>query len=246
MTLDAAGTPPVKQGATVQDEAYARLRQMLTVGAFVPGERLKIRQVAATVGLGHMPVRAALLRLASEGALVASPHAGMAVPCLSLAEFDDLLRMRLLLEGEAAARGALALSSHDVEFLQSASERMAQALANKDFKTYLAVNEDFHLILYRASGSPLLLSLIDTLWLKAGPVSNQLFGAGNAWQGLNQAHEDLMRALWARNPQAARHAVERDVFFAGQILREQLVPPAPTRRNAAKKKAPKRGLTEDY
>ena len=77
---------------TQQDDTYATLRQWVTVGRFLPGERLKIRDVAAALGVGVMPVRAALQRLAAEGALTNTPNAGVTVPRLSRAEFDDVLQ----------------------------------------------------------------------------------------------------------------------------------------------------------
>lgn len=216
----APGAPAT--GGTQQDAVYARLRQWITVGRFLPGERLKIRQVAAELGVGQMPVRAALQRLAAEGALLNSPHAGVAVPSLRLAEFDDLLQMRLLLEGEAAERGALRLDASQRERLQALCHDMAEALARQDGEAYLAANEDFHVLLYRAAGSPLLFSLIDTLWLKAGPVSRQLFDGPQAAEVLNHGHEDLMQALARGDSAAARRAVEKDIFVAAQFLREQL------------------------
>ncbi|MFY8042308.1 MAG: GntR family transcriptional regulator, partial [Rhodoferax sp.] len=113
--------------ATQQDSTYATLRQWLTVGKFLPGERLKIRTIATALGTSTMPVRAALLRLAAEGALTHSPNRGVAVPHLSRAEFDDVLQNRLLLEGEAAERGALRLSPEDREALRGNTETMGQA-----------------------------------------------------------------------------------------------------------------------
>ncbi len=82
---------------TLQDQTYVQLRQWVTVGRFLPGERLKIHAIAQQLGVGVMPVRAALQRLAAEGALVNVPHAGMLVPKLSLAEFDDVLQTRVRL-----------------------------------------------------------------------------------------------------------------------------------------------------
>jgi DNA-binding GntR family transcriptional regulator len=222
---DASAVP--EASTTQQDEVYARLHRMLTQGRFAPGERLKIRQMAVELNTGQMPVRAALLRLASEGALSNHPHAGVAVPKLSLAEFDDLLRLRLLLEGEAAARGALALSAADIANLQELCERMEVALKAGQFADYLAANDDFHVHLYRASGSPLLFGLIDTLWLKAGPISNQLFDDPTAALSLNQGHQDLMAALHRRDADAARQAIERDLFVAGQLLRRAIAAPPP-------------------
>ena len=204
---------------TQQDSTYARLRQWVTVGRFLPGERLKIREVAEALGIGTMPVRAALLRLAAEGALTHSPNCGVSVPRLSKAEFDDVLQNRMLLEGDAAERGALRLSANDKTQLRGLLAVMAQALVAKDAKAYLDANEEFHLVLYRAAGSPLLLSLIETVWLKVGPLSNQLFEDNAALGVLNDAHEDLMDALDAGDAAAARRALERDLFVAGQFLR---------------------------
>jgi DNA-binding GntR family transcriptional regulator len=204
---------------TQQDSIYATLFQWLTVGRFVPGERLKIRDIAAALGVSTMPVRAALLRLAAEGALSYSPNCGVAVPKLSKAEFDDVLQNRLLLEGEAAERGAMRLNAADKQSLRELLQVMAQALAQADGKAYLDANEAFHLQLYRAAGSPLLLSLIETVWLKVGPLSNRLFDDTAASGVLNHAHDDVIQALDAGDADGVRRAIERDLFVAGQFLR---------------------------
>ncbi|MFO1337165.1 MAG: GntR family transcriptional regulator [Burkholderiaceae bacterium] len=218
-------TPPTLPAApttTQQDDTYATLRQWVTVGRFLPGQRLKIRTVAAEMGVGEMPVRAALQRLAAEGALVNVPNAGVTVPRLSLPEFDDLLQMRMLLEGEAAERGTARLGPDGHQAMLALCQRMAKALAKGDGDAYLAANEDFHVTLYRAAGSPTLFSLIDTLWLKAGPVSNQLFDTPEASAVLNDAHEDLVKALARGDSAGVRRAVEKDIFVAGQFLRQRL------------------------
>ena len=213
---DVAAAPAA---ATAQDAAYARLRALISVGHFVPGERLKIRQLAAELGLGLMPVRAALQRLAAQGAVVNVPNAGVAIPFPTKGEFDDVLAVRMLIEGEAAERGARALSDVDLRAMKSLGRAMARALAGRDAKAYLAANEDWHLALYRAAGSPTLLGLIETIWLKVGPLSNRLFDDPQALPVLNDAHDDALAALGRRDGTAVRRAVERDLFVAGQFLR---------------------------
>jgi DNA-binding GntR family transcriptional regulator len=216
----ASGLP--LQGPTQQDAVYLRLRQWVTVGRFVPGARLKIRDVAAELAVGITPVRAALQRLAAEGALVNVPNAGVAVPRLTIPEFDDLVQLRMLLEGEAAERGATRLDTAQREQLRAQCEAMAQALHRDDSGGYLAVNEQFHVALYKAAGSPMLMGLIDTLWLKAGPISNWLFDSDEASQVLNDSHEALVRALDRNDPAGVRRAVEKDIFVASQFLRQRL------------------------
>lgn len=202
-----------------QDTAYTLLRQWLTVGEVLPGQRLKIHDIAQRLGVGVMPVRAALQRLAAEGALVNVPHAGVMVPKLSVAEFDDVLDMRLMLEGTAAERGAHRIDAEGVAALQALDERMAQALQRGDGKDYLDANELFHVRLYQAAGSPTLMALIETVWLKVGPLSNRLFDADGASAVLNHAHDDALRALQHRDSTGVRRAIERDLFVAAQFLR---------------------------
>ncbi|NVO05463.1 MAG: GntR family transcriptional regulator [Rhodoferax sp.] len=227
-----AGLPPTQKPAapaeaaspstTQQDTVYATLRQWITVGRFLPGERLKIRNVAADLGVGQMPVRAALQRLAAEGALINVPHAGVMLPLLSAPELDDLVQMRMLLEGEAAARGSLQLRAAQIKTLHALCQRMARALAAGRAADYLAANEDFHVLLYRAAGSPLLFELIDKLWLKAGPISNQLFDTPEPLARLNDAHVAVMRAIEQRDSAGARQAIAQDIREAARFLRPGL------------------------
>jgi DNA-binding GntR family transcriptional regulator len=204
---------------TAQDAAYAQLRALISIGRFLPGERLKIRQLSAELGLGQMPVRAALQRLAAEGAVANVPNAGVAIPFPSRAEFDDVLVVRLLIEGAAAERGASALTAADLAAMQALSDQMARALDAAQAQAYLEANEAWHLRLYRAAGSPTLLGLIETVWLKVGPLSNRLFDDVTALPVLNDGHEAAMAALARGDGTAVRQAVERDLVVAAQSLR---------------------------
>lgn len=208
-----------KSFPTLQDKTYQTLHQWLTVGRFLPGERLKIRQVADELGVGIMPVRAALQRLAAEGALVNIPNCGVMVPKLKRAQFDDILQIRLLLEGQAAEQGTYKMSDADIAGMAQLTQQMAAAIAAGNSKAYLEANEEFHVTLYRASGSPLLMELIETVWLKVGPISNQLFEDARYSLKLNDAHEDVMSALRQRDGAAVRRAIEQDMFYAGQYLK---------------------------
>lgn len=210
-----------RAASTLQDDTYATLRQWVTVGKFLPGERLKIRNVAQALGVGVMPVRAALLRLAAEGALTHSANKGVSVPALSKAEFDDVLQNRLLLEGEAAERGALRMDALERQTLRDLVQTMDTALQTNDAKAYLDANEEFHVRLYRAAGSPLLMTLIETVWLKVGPLSNQLFDHNPEARVLNDAHNTMMKALDQGDAAGVRRAIERDLFVAGQFLRKR-------------------------
>ncbi|WP_084168560.1 GntR family transcriptional regulator [Paraburkholderia acidipaludis] len=209
---------------SLQDETYATLRRWLSLGRFVPGERLRIHALAEQLGVGEMPVRAALVRLAAESALVNLPNRGVLVPQLTRAQFDDVLNVRVMLEGEAARLATPRLTSEEIGQLDALYSQMAEALARGVPTRYLDANEAFHLVLYRASGSPLLVELIETVWLQVGPISNLLFDDAAFSATLNDAHDGLMRRLKRRDAEGVRRAIERDLRHAARKLRGHCLP----------------------
>jgi DNA-binding GntR family transcriptional regulator len=211
---------------SLQDETYATLRRWLSLGRFVPGERLRIHALAEQLGVGEMPVRAALVRLAAESALVNLPNRGVVVPQLTHAQFDDVLNVRVMLEGEAARLATSRLGDAEIGRLDALCAQMAEALAQNKPARYLDANEDFHLALYRACGSPLLVELIETVWLQVGPISNLLFDDARFAASLNDAHDGLMRRLKRRDAEGVRRAIERDLRHAARQLRKHCLPDA--------------------
>ncbi|WP_085275527.1 GntR family transcriptional regulator [Pseudogulbenkiania subflava] len=216
-----------RHASTLQDETYDTLRHWLMLGRWLPGERLKIKPLADELGVSPMPVRAALQRLAAEKALQNVPNCGAMVPRLTVAQFDDILHNRILLEGEAASLGAQRLAEDQRQELVALCRAMDAAIAADDVKAYLDANECFHRLLYRAAGSPLLLSLIETVWLYVGPISNQLHQDLAVWKTMNDAHRALVAALLAGDAEGVRAAIAEDLRSAGRYLRQLCTADAP-------------------
>ena len=95
---------------------------------------------------------------------------------------------------------------------------MDQALERRDLPGYLDDNSRFHLTLYRASANPVLLRMIEALWLQVGPFFNRLFTEADLSRRLNDFHEDTLAALRAGDGKAARAAMEQDLSYFGQFL----------------------------
>jgi DNA-binding GntR family transcriptional regulator len=202
----------------LQEQLYQRLRADLLAGRYLPGQRLKIRDLAAAWGTSPMPVRAALQRLAAEGALEGEAQRSLHVPQMDGERYRHLLQVRLSLEGLAAEEGARRMDADTLQQLQQASQAMQAALDQRDVQAYLQHNSQFHLGLYRAAGNPLLLRLIESLWLQVGPFFNQRFTAADLSLRLNEFHQQCLQAILAGDALAARASIERDLSFCGQAL----------------------------
>src|SRR6266498_2055416 len=88
--------------ANLQQRVYESLRASLIGGLFAPGEALSLRRIAAANGVSPMPVREAVKRLISEGAIELLPNRRIAVSKLRRRDFIELTRVREMLEGHAA------------------------------------------------------------------------------------------------------------------------------------------------
>ena len=86
-------------------------------GDFEPGQSLTIQGLSNALGTSPMPIREALHRLISERALVQMPNRSLAVPELTPDRYKDILRVRISVEGTAAAWAAKTISDEGLKIL---------------------------------------------------------------------------------------------------------------------------------
>jgi DNA-binding GntR family transcriptional regulator len=202
----------------LQEQLYQRIRDGLLAGRFQPGERLKIRDLAAEWGTSPMPVRAALQRLVAEGALEGEPQRSVRVPPMTRERYENIFQVRLGLEGLAVELATPRLTPADLTELRDCVVRMEHAIEQRQVQAYLNANSQFHLHLYRACGNPVLLRSIESLWLQVGPFFNRLFTGADLSLRLNDFHQDAFAAIEAGDAKAARQAMEQDLSYFARFL----------------------------
>jgi DNA-binding GntR family transcriptional regulator len=224
--IDAAA-PPLEEGAgTMAERVYRRLAQRLMSGALAPGDRLSLRATAESLGVSMMPVREAVSRLAAEKALIVEPKRAVAVPVMSAAQFRDLTRTRIAVEGAAAAMAAESADPRAIRELAAseAAFRAATRARAPDTIAAVGLNQAFHFALYRASASSEMLSIVERLWLRAGPVIN-LDLRGNTGRlrfgGAARHHAAILAAVRERDASAARAALAADIKGAADYILSQ-------------------------
>ncbi|MFB8025641.1 MULTISPECIES: GntR family transcriptional regulator [unclassified Streptomyces] len=135
------------------------IRTGIHSGAYMPGARLRERELAEALGVSRVPVREALMRLAAEGLVVLEPRRGARVRRLTLRDVDELFDLRLSLEVFAARRAAEIVARggcHDV--LRKVLDEAAAATARGDAAGIAAANTAFHAELITMTGNRLLQS----------------------------------------------------------------------------------------
>lgn len=154
----------------LEERAYRRLRQALVEGVFSPGEKLTIRRIASALGTSPMPARTALRRLATEQALDALPSGTALVPRLSRAAFQELSAIRAELEPLAIRLAATRVDARTLDALTPVVAEHDAARAASRPEVCLQKDREFLFGLYRRAGAPMLLGMIEALWLRRGPL----------------------------------------------------------------------------
>lgn len=202
---------------TVQDRTYRQLRDALIRGAFDAGEPFLVADVAQRLEVSSMPVREALARLVSERALEVLPNRRVRVPLLTLERARDITRARMLVEGELLSRALANLSREDVAGLEALTVEYEAAT---DAPAVAHLNHAFHFGLYARAGSSVLLPVVESLWMQAGPFVRAAVRRHDPARDGSPTlhHRAIMDAILARAPDRAAEALGADILMSFAIL----------------------------
>jgi DNA-binding GntR family transcriptional regulator len=194
----------------VHEQVLRYMRRGLMIGAFLPGQVMSLRKLAAGFGTSPMPVREVLSRLVAANALEETKGGSVRVPRLSPEKLSDLFAVRELLEGMATELAAKKAKPALIAELNGINKQLLQAIDKRDIANCLSSNQKFHFTLYEAAESEVLLPLIESLWLQFGPTMYMsLLIPSMPWNAAD--HEDILKALKVGNAAAAKRGIVHDI-----------------------------------
>jgi DNA-binding GntR family transcriptional regulator len=201
VSTDAA--PPFRRPPTAQEAVLAELRGEIAAGRLRPGEQVRQDALAERFGVSRVPLREALKILEGEGAVTYAPHRGYFVAELSLADLEEVYRIRELLEEEAVRAAVARLSDGDLDDLANLVFLCERAAEDGDVAAMTAANRRLHFALYEASDRPRLVRLVRILW-DATDVYRALYYAEAANRARVEAeHRGVLAALRRRDADTA-------------------------------------------
>ncbi|HEX2136449.1 MAG TPA: GntR family transcriptional regulator [Microvirga sp.] len=208
---------------TLGERVHGHLRELLMSGELAPGQKMSLRSIAETLGVSMMPVREAVARLVADQSLEVLPNRAVRVPLMTLAKFRELTTVRLAIEGFAARQAARNRTCNDVAAMRSFEQAFLAEARNPQPRAEHAVraNKELHFAVYRASGLPSLVGIIEGLWLKIGPVLNldlKLSPERLRTGGAVEFHRRLVAAVEGRDPAAAQAALVDDITGAAKFI----------------------------
>ncbi len=214
--------------ASVAESVYLALRDKLMHGDYLPGQVLGIQSLADALGTSTMPVREAFRRLVVQQGLQPMRNGSTRVPLIAVDRLEDIRRARVLIEGTVTEWGAPRLTPAQVDQLAQLAEEITLARrAPEGIAVSVEKNRQFHFTIYQAAESPVMLAMIESLWLQSGPylrVTREFMHTDRL--PADRLHESAVAAIRAGDFAQARHFIEADVTWVFDHLSQ--VPPGTT------------------
>lgn len=251
-TGQADGEPeaPRKASKTLVEGAYETLRREILSGTFEPGTKLRTEELRARYAISGSTMREALTRLLGEALVTSEGQRGFRVAPASIEDFEDLTRVRVLLETEALrqaiAHGDEAWESQIVASfyrLSKVEERLAQnPLAA--VSEYEERNRDFHNALIAACPSRWLHYIIGILFQQSERYRRLAIAKRNTPRDLHAEHKAIFDAVIARDADlACKHEADH-IERTLTVLRHALEPTEGKERPKRTRRKVKDGATD--
>ena len=186
--------PPPGEVASLADQAYYALRQLIVSLELAPGSAIKEPELTAQLGIGRTPVREALRRLALERLVEVYPRRGMFVTTVDVRDLARLCEVRAVLEPEAARLAAERATRADLEEINALLEELA-ATRRRDDRLLIDLDERIHRAIYRCSHNQLLEETLEWYYTHALRIWALALDRAPDLQGAVLEHHALLDAI---------------------------------------------------
>ncbi|WP_236790865.1 GntR family transcriptional regulator [Amycolatopsis sp. GM8] len=208
---------------SARTRAAEAIRFGILTGKYPPGSRLGEDIIAEEIGTSRTPVREALHSLSVEGLVTLVPHRGAVVTDWGPEEYDDLLRIRAMVEGAAARFAATRADAADIAELTRIVDEMSRPDCTRE--DTIRLGGEFNTALQTAARSPRLASIAEHLG-KATWIVHLFdrYSDDDIHYSVLQ-HREIVEAVRARDPEWAEAARSSNIlrsrrFYPGSPVSE--------------------------
>jgi GntR family transcriptional repressor for pyruvate dehydrogenase complex len=207
---------------SISEEIARQIMDLISNGDLKPGDHLPSeRELCKNFGASRSSLREALRCLSIVGVLNARVGEGTSVTLdgekflrkiiewrliTERHDVENLLEVRMALEGVSAANTARHGTPEQIEQLRGLLAKMQAAL--KDEKAFAALDLKFHLALANASGNTLVSDLILLIRNQLMKALHKVLLVPHALPLSHQEHTAIVEAIERRDPEGARKAMQ--------------------------------------
>lgn len=144
---------------TISDNISEYLRDQIMTRKLKEGDRIVECQIAKELGVSQAPVREALLQLEGMGLVKNKPYVGAYVLPIDMDVIQQAYELRNMLETYAVSLVIDKINEEEVARMEKHLQNMRDALARDDRRTIIDEDNQFHSVVVKHIGNPMLLKM---------------------------------------------------------------------------------------
>jgi DNA-binding GntR family transcriptional regulator len=205
------------------DLAYRELEEMIATLQLAPGSLVSEAALSKQLGIGRMPVREAMQRLARERLLQILPRRGCIVVVSQPDEELSVIEARRPLETLIVRAAATRANLDERKQFDRIADAMSAALAREDFDAFARLDAEFNELCLTACRNPIaasMMRLITTLNRRFWFVHH---GRALPAEGVT-CHVEIARAIGRGDAEVAVDATEHLLNYIESLPRRSMAP----------------------
>lgn len=195
------------QGSLGQ-RVYHSLKHAILTLAYRPGDIIRKPEICDRLRVSRSPVADAVAKLASDGLVDVVPQAGTFVTRLSMTDIREGAFIREAIEVAAAEHVAPRITEDQLRDLRRSLKLQEALVADGDAQGFMALDGQMHEMMLSFTGFPRLPQVSQTAWLSVHRARQLILPVEGRLNTTLDEHRAILAAFEARDPQAARRAVQ--------------------------------------
>jgi DNA-binding GntR family transcriptional regulator len=203
------------------NQAYAALKRALSdTDIYAQREEIRLdeRSLSLQLGVSRTPIREAMNLLENEGFLRTRPRRGVFIVRKTKKEVVEMIQVWAALEGMAARLITQRASDADIAGLRRMFDDFVGQNPAEHVDEYSDANIEFHQAIMRLSGSQLIASLTENLFIHVRAIRKATIRKGDRAERSIVDHLNIVEALERRDTEAAERLAREHTLGLAEFV----------------------------
>lgn len=199
---------------SLRGKVFKKLREDILNGRYQENEELREAAIGEELGVSRTPVREAFRQLELEGLIRIVPNKGAYVTGISSSDVADIYEIRSLLEGLCARWATTRISKEKIEEMEENILLSEFHLAKGHYDQLTELDNRFHMLLYEACESKMLIHLLKDFHQYVQKERQQTLSDTERSRASIAEHKSIMEAMRDGNAKLAEELADKHICNA--------------------------------
>ena len=198
---------------------FCILRDKILNEDYEAGQKLNEVALSKELNISRTPIREALKQLELEGLVKSIPNKGVYVLGFSPRDIDDMLEIRLVLEGLSIQLAIDRISEAELEKIKEIYDLLEFYAKKNDQEKFTEINIEFHEAIYRGTHSQYFEQLLSDINYYIHVTSRHSIRQPDRLLPAAQEHKEILEAIEKRDKELAKEKIQKHIRKTQLLVR---------------------------